>query len=139
MWKKKPPATDHVRLAFESIKEHVRQVVLAFQEGSGSQDSPFTADLAIAAIWREIDIRSKSLGALEGTSWFRVEVKGNAVAEFAAYLDEHIDFDTVECAGPRVEDGNAVVYLTSSAQGAVVLFDLLKCPEVVKVRDWRWY
>lgn len=138
MFRKKIPAED-VRVALESIKEHVRRTIFAYQEGAGSQDSPFTADLAVAAIWREIDLRSSAIGANQGTSWFRVEVRPEAVANVFETVSTEIDVSTIDCVGPRTEGANAVLYMTTASDDPRTLRWLLSIEGVASVRDWRMY
>lgn len=138
MFGKKIPAND-VRAALESIKEHVRRTIFAYQEGAGSQDTPFTADLAVAAIWREIDLRSSAIGANRGTCWFRVEVQPDLVANVFELLSKKLEVSTIDCVGPRAEGANAVLYLTTTGRDPSDLRRLLDTPGVLGVRDWRMY
>lgn len=121
------------------LKDYVRTTVMAFQDGAGSQDAPFTADLAIAAMWREIDLWMENVGALEGTSWYRISVATEDLSRVVAEIDRAVDVDTMTCVGARFDGDLNVLYLTVKDTKLETLQFLVGLVGWVGLRDWRWY
>lgn len=137
-----------IRQSLAAIKECVREVIMAYREGAGSPGAPMTADLAVAAIWREIDLRAEAIGALDDSFWFRVEVDPSKLLDFVDGIEAGVLYETLHCVGARHENDSTIVYLTTkheyesnrgASYGADVLRWLLEHPAVISVRDWRWY
>jgi len=123
--------------AVASWKEHARQSVVAFQEGVGSDDNPFTSDLCVASIWRESDRLLERLGAAGGTAEIRVTVssadKVNATSK-ALFMP----VVSLRFVGGRREGDPSVMYLTVRAASILqVQKQIDDLREIgAEVRDW---
>jgi len=122
----------------ESIKTYVREAIIAFQEGAGSQDAPFTADLTIAAIWRHIDLVVDD--QLEAVTRLRIEAPQGQRIDVIATLAT-MNPETVTQVGGRAEGDNDVWYVwipTKTVTEAMTAIVALK-KDGADVRDWQYY
>jgi hypothetical protein len=125
--------------ATEYLKGFVAKTLEAFQSGSGSVDHPVTMEVALASIWREIDLvaQSESPRAFRDTLWLRVRPNEDA-ADVQWPLPKRLA--TVRCIGPRKEGHQPVYYVTyggvSMEQAYAAINDLRR--QGHEVRDFHY-
>lgn len=122
--------------AAEHLKEYVREMIYAYKDGAGHGEAPFTAELAVSAIWRKIDqaFEAFNADALKGTLHFRLEVKlGTEPPEF-------LDVITCRCLGARGKD-TQVYYVVCKAPGYDEATEIVQrfAAQSLMIRDWEYY
>lgn len=112
------------RHATEHLKGFIAKIFEAFQHGAGSDTQPITVDLALAMIWREVDVvaQNDSPRAFRKTLWLRVRASKEAV-EIAWPLPNKIT--TIRCIGPREEGHGSVYYVTYSGVSIAQAYDIV--------------
>lgn len=122
--------------AAEHLKELAREIVYAFKDGAGNAAAQFTAELAVAAIWRKVDqaFEDGYEKALHGTLHFRTEVeKGGTPPKFE-------DVVTCRCLGAdksAVQVYYVVVKAENYAKAAAIVHDFVTSG--LPIRDWEYY
>lgn len=128
--------TEAVAASAAHLKEYAREIVYAFRDGAGNPNAPFTAELAVAAIWRKIDqaFTDSYASALCGTLHFRTEVKqGTKPPTFEGVV-------TCRCLGAAQSDVQVyyvVVKAKSYEKAATIVHSLVDSG--LPVRDWEYY
>jgi hypothetical protein len=122
--------------AAEHLKEYVREIVYAYKDGAGHSDAPFTAELAVSAIWRKVDqmLEAAFSEKLKNTLRFRLEVKEG---EEEPVLDAVI---ACRCLGARGKS-TQVYYVICEADNydkAVAIIQNFRLQGRF-VRDWEYY
>jgi len=122
--------------AAEHLKEHVRATIIAFQDGVGDVNAPFTADLAIKSIWNEIDnafTRDRSCVAS-----FRIAIAPEGIQTALQALG--LRLLSVQVLGPRGKETNAVCYVAASAATHMLAADAVRRVVAAggEVRDWSF-
>jgi hypothetical protein len=122
--------------ATEHLKEHVRDTVIAFQNGVGDVDAPFTADLAIRSIWNEIDnafAQDRSC-----TAAFRIAVAPQGIETALQALG--LRLLSVQVLGPRGQETNAVCYVTAEVRTHELVATAVRRVIMAggEIRDWSF-
>lgn len=122
--------------AAEHLKEYAREIVYAFKDGAGNASAPFTAELAVSAIWRKIDqALDDAYGkVLRGTLHFRAEV--NKHAKPPAFEDV-VTCRCLGAAGSDVQVYYVVVLAGSYEKAAAIVQDFVDSG--LPIRDWEYY
>lgn len=132
----------------EHCKEYIRELFQAFQDGSGSEDAPFTLELAVAAAWRKMDqvLLEQFPKELRGTVRMRVACEPDKEVQFPGAV-------SVRKLGARpfvryYPDGSSetslgedVYYVIVPARDHTQVLEIVKnlAKTGCKVRDWEFY
>lgn len=121
----------------ESIKAYVQETIMAYQHGAGSPDAPFTADLAISAIWRHIDVVMYE--DLKGAR-LRIEASQDKRGDLLQAIGE-LQPESAQQVGGRMENHKDVWYVWIPAKTFIDLFQAIVVLKKAgaEVRDWQYY
>lgn len=122
--------------AKEHLKEYTREMIYAYKDGAGHSDAPFTAELAVSAIWRKIDQAFEATFAekLKGTLHFRLE------ARLGAKPPEVDGVVACRCLGAAGKD-TQVYYVTCRAKDYAQAKAIVQnfAQRGLSIRDWEYY
>jgi len=125
-----------VLAAAAHLKEYAREIIYAFKDGAGNVNAPFTADLAVAAIWHKVDQAfADSFGkALCGTLHFRLTVKQG---ERPPTMRDVINCRCLGAEGSGVQIYYVVVKAPNYEQAVETVHEFIN--DGLIVRDWEYY
>lgn len=122
--------------AAEHLKEYAREIVYAYKDGAGHSDAPFTAELAVSAIWRKVDqmLEAAFSETLKNTLHFRLTVKQG---ETPPELKNVIACRCLGAEGRSTQVYYFVVHAGSYSQAARIVQEFVNAGDIV--RDWEYY
>jgi hypothetical protein len=119
----------------EHLKEYSRQIIYAFKDGAGHPDAPFTAELAVAAIWHKIDQAFEdAFQAYDGTLHFRLTVEEGAKPPA---LNDAVTCRCLGAAGSGVQVYYVVVKAANYDEAVEIVQKFVD--DGASVRDWEYY